>query len=260
MSALDLLRSLPDESVDMIYTDPPFGTGDIQTLERKVSGKIVSKISYDDRFENYMEFLVPHLEQIHRVLRTSGSLYLHLDWRWVHYAKVALDRIFGFDNFLNEIIWSYNFGGRGRSRFPTKHDNILLYVKEKGSHVFNWNSIDRIPYSAPELQYVGRSKEEAEKRIAAGQIPTDVWSMSIVGTASKERTDYPTQKPVKLVKRMIVASSPSEGLIVDPFGGSGTTGAAALECGRQFILGDQSQMAIDVMKERFANCDVDFEE
>lgn len=258
ISALDLLRGLPDDSTDMIYTDPPFGTGAVQTMARKLSGNIVSKISYDDRFSNYMDFLEPHLIEMRRILKPTGTLYLHMDWRWVHYAKVALDGIFGHDNFLNEIVWSYNYGGRGKDRFPQKHDTILVYTKEQGKHIFNWDDIDRIPYAAPELQYVGRTRAEAEKRIAEGQVPTDVWSMSIVGTRSKERVGYPSQKPIKLVKRTIIASSPHGGLIVDPFAGSGTTGAAALECGRRFILGDAGAESIEVMRRRFAGHNVSF--
>ena len=249
-AAMQLLRSLDDQSIDMIYTDPPFGTGDVQTMARKVSGVVVSKLEYSDRYDDYLDFLEGHLVEMHRVLKETGTMYLHLDWRWVHYAKVLCDKIFGYDNFLNEVIWSYNFGGRGKDRWPMKHDTILVYVKKMGKHIFNWKDIDRIPYAAPDLQYVGRSKEDAEKRIAEGQVPTDVWSMSIVGTASKERVGYPNQKPIKLIKRAIVASSPPEGVILDPFAGSGSTGAAAAECGRKFILSDSSQQAIDVMKKR----------
>jgi len=252
-TAMDLLSSLDDSSVDMVYTDPPFGTGDTQTMDRKSNGMTVSKISYSDRHDDYLEFLSDHLCALHRVLRPTGTMYLHLDWRWAHYAKVLCDEFFGRENFLNEIIWSYNFGGRGKDRFPQKHDTILVYTREQGKHTFNWGAIDRVPYAAPELQYVGRSKEEAEKRIAEGQVPTDVWSMSIVGTASKERLGYPNQKPVKLIKRAIVASSNPGELVIDPFAGSGTTAAAALESGRRFVVSDSSLDAIEVMKKRFAN-------
>jgi len=250
--ALDFLKSFEARSVDLIYTDPPFGTGDVQTLSRKIGGKIVSKYSYSDKFDNYIEFLTPHLVEMHRILKDTGTLYLHLDWRWVHYAKVKCDEIFGHDNFLNEIVWSYNFGGRGKDRWPQKHDTILVYTKEQGKHVFNWNDIDRIPYAAPELQYVGRSKEDAEKRIAEGQVPTDVWSISIVGTASKERVGYPSQKPVKLVKRIITASSNPGDLVVDPFVGSGTTAVAAVEANRNFVVNDLSPDSIDIVCRRLA--------
>lgn len=256
--ALDFLRSLPDGSVDMVYTDPPFGTGDTQKMARKKAGKIVSNIEYSDRFENYLNFLEPHLVQLHRVLKETGTMYLHLDWRWVHYAKVKCDEIFGYDNFLNEIVWSYNFGGRGKDRFPQKHDTILVYAKELGRHTFNWDDIDRIPYAAPELQYVGRTREEAEKRIAEGQVPTDVWSMSIVGTASKERIGYPNQKPIKLIRRAIVASSNPGDIVIDPFVGSGSTADAALSSGRRFIVNDLSDDAINTMKKRFHKENVSF--
>jgi site-specific DNA-methyltransferase (adenine-specific) len=256
--ALDLLRSIPDSAIDMIYTDPPFGTGDVQTMTRKAAGNVVSKIAYSDKFSNYLEFLEPHLIEMHRILKNTGTMYLHLDWRWVHYAKVKCDEIFGYDNFLNEIVWSYNFGGRGKDRWPAKHDTILVYAKKLGEHTFNWNDIDRIPYAAPELQYVGRSREEAEKRIASGQVPTDVWNMSIVGTASKERLGYPNQKPVKLIKRAIVASSNKGDVVLDPFVGSGTTAAAALEADRKFIVSDAGDDAIAIMQKRFASFDVKF--
>lgn len=257
-SARELLDSLDDQSIDMIYTDPPFGTGDIQTMSRKKAGTIVSKIEYSDKFSNYMEFLEPHLWSMHRVLKDTGTMYLHMDWRWVHYAKVKCDEIFGYDNFLNEIVWSYNFGGRGKDRFPQKHDTILVYAKELGKHIFNWSDIDRIPYAAPALQYAGRTKEEAEKRIAEGQVPTDVWSMSIVGTASRERLGYPNQKPIKLMKRAIVASSLPGDVVLDPFAGSGSTGAAALEAGRRFIIGDIGEQSIATMRDRFSDKEVVF--
>lgn len=250
--AIDLLRSLYDATVDLVYTDPPFGTGDVQTMDRKKSGKTVSKIQYCDKHEDYLDFLEPHIRDIRRVLKDTGTMYLHLDHRWVHYVKVMCDDVFGRDNFLNEVVWSYNFGGRAKDRWPQKHDTILVYAKEMGRHVFNWDDVDRIPYAAPELQYVGRPKEDAEKRIADGQVPTDVWQMSIVGTASKERLGYPNQKPLKLVKRCITASSPVGGLVLDPFAGSGTTAEAAFQTGRDFIVCDASASAIDTMRRRFS--------
>ena len=258
-TAQRFMSKLSDGSVDLIYTDPPFGTGDTQTMTRKRGGKTISKIEYSDRYEDYLAFIEPHLVDFHRVLKDTGTLYLHLDWRWVHYVKVICDQIFGMENFLNDIVWSYNFGGRGKDRWPQKHDNILVYVKQRGKHIFNWEAIDRVPYTAPELQYVGRTREEAEKRIVEGQVPTDVWQMSIVGTASKERCGYPSQKPVKLVKRCIVASSQPGSLVVDPFAGSGTTAAACLESDRDFQVSDQSEHALEVMKNRFqGNANVQF--
>jgi len=259
MPAEDLLSSLDAGSIDMIYTDPPFGTQNTQSMARKKSGKVISKIEYSDRHKDYLAFLEPHLQGMHKVLKDTGTMYLHLDYRWVHYAKILCDDIFGYDNFLNEIIWSYNFGGRGKDRFPEKHDTVLVYTKESGKHTFNWKDIDRIPYAAPGLQYAGRTKEDAESRIALGQVPTDVWSMSIVGTASKERLGYPNQKPRRLIERAIVASSNKGDLVLDPFAGSGTTGEAAYAKDRKFILCDNNSEAIEVMKKRFQNMNVKWE-
>lgn len=248
VSAIDLLSMCSDESIDMIYTDPPFGTNVKQRMSRKKDGVVTTVMEYDDRFDDYMEFLRPHLVEFHRVLKKTGTLYLHLDRRWVHYVKVECDKIFGRDNFLSEVIWAYDFGGRGKDRWPAKHDTILVYVKSEGDHVFNWEDIDRIPYMAPELQ-------KDPERAAKGKVPTDVWWMSIVGTSSKERTGYPSQKPQKLLERAIVASSPVGGVVLDPFVGSGTTAAAALATGRSFIVGDMSEIAISVMRERFLGRD-----
>jgi len=256
-SAIELLNSIQTSSIDLIYTDPPFGTQNKQTSLRKKKGEVISTIDYVDRYDDYVSWLRPHIEEFKRVLKPTGTLYLHLDWRWVHYAKVMLDEVFGKDCFLNEIVWSYNFGGRGKRSWPAKHDTILMYTREKDQHVFNWDKIDRIPYIAPEMQFVGRTKEEAEKRIALGQIPTDVWNMSIVGTNSKERLGCPNQKPLKLLNRIILASSNEGDLILDPFAGSGTTGFAAYLQNRSFILSDLNNHAIKVMKERFKNINVE---
>lgn len=245
--AIAFLKSEPDAEYDLIYIDPPFNTG-----QRQVSSRD-SKFSYEDAYARleYHDLLHNSFEQAHRLLKETGSIYVHLDHHSVFMAKALLDLRFGESNFLNHIVWSYNYGGRGRTCWPKKHDDILFYAKEAGKHHFDWEAIDRIPYKTPELQYVGRSKEEAEERIARGQVPTDVWEMSIVGTNSKERTGYPTQKPRALVRRMILASCPSDGHVLDFFAGSGTTGAAAIELNRRCTLVDQNPQAIEVMRKRF---------
>lgn len=247
--ALRAISQLPDGVVDLIYIDPPFGTNADQVMERKKDGEVVSTMSYSDRQEDYLAFLRPHLIECKRLLKETGSLYLHLDYRWVHYAKVACDEIFGRSNFINEVIWAYDFGGRGKRCWPKKHDNILVYSREPGKHVFNWDAIDRIPYMAPGLQ-----KDDA--RAEAGKVPTDVWWMTIVGTSAKERTGYPNQKPVKLIERAVLASSPPGGLVLDFFAGSGTTGEAAHRQGRNFILVDSNPASIEVMQHRFQGIDV----
>ncbi len=238
--ALNVLGSLKDETVDLVYVDPPFGTGKVQAAHG---------MSYADSSNGYVEFITSHVKEFNRVLKASGTMYLHLDWRYVHWARIACDVHFGSENFLNEVIWAYDFGGRGKDRWPRKHDTILVYAKEAGKHVFNWEEIERIPYMAPGLQ-------KDPERAAAGKVPTDVWWMSIVGTQAHERTGYPTQKPVKLVERAVVASSPPGGFVLDVFAGSGTTGEAAHKNQRSFLLADTSPWAIEVMKERFKDIEI----
>jgi len=248
-TALSVLKATPDNSVDLVYSDPPFGTGVVQSSHG---------MAYNDVTLEYGAFLSQHLVEFHRVLKPTGTLYLHLDWRHVHIARLDCDQIFGTDNFLNEIIWSYNFGGRGKTTWARKHDNILVYAKHAGQHVFNYDDIDRVPYKAPDMQRVGRTPEDAEARIARGQVPTDVWEMSIIGTNAKERTGYPTQKPLKLVERIITASSPPGGLVMDVFAGSGTTGEAAHKHGRSFVLADTNPQAIEVMQRRLKDVPTDW--
>ena len=262
---LPVLRSLPSETAQLVYTDPPFNTGNVRTYQRISTtqddrGDRVgfggrryrtdegSSLSYADAFEEYIEFLAVRLSELWRVLRSDGSLYLHLDAREVHYVKVRLDDIFGRDCFLNEIIWAYDYGGRPRRRWPAKHDNILVYVKDQERYIFNREEIDRIPYLAPGL--VGKAKAER------GKLPTDVWWHTIVGTNAKERTGYPTQKPVALAERIIRASSDRGALVLDPFAGSGTVGAAAAQLGRRYTLIDNNPDAVTVMRQRLPDAEV----
>jgi site-specific DNA-methyltransferase (adenine-specific) len=265
---LGVLESLGDASADLIYIDPPFNTGRKQSrtqisVERSQSGdrvgfkgqryesKILGTKAFADQFDDFLAFLEPRLLEAHRVLAPHGTLYFHIDYREVHYCKVLLDLIFGRENFINEIIWAYDYGGRPKNRWPAKHDNILMYVKDADRYVFNREGIDRIPYMAPGL--VG--KEKAKK----GKLPTDTWWHTIVSPTGKEKTGYPTQKPLGILKRMIAASSNPGDLVLDFFAGAGTTGAAALELGRNFLLVDNNLEAIEVMKDRFAGLPVEFE-
>ena len=179
------------------------------------------------------------------MLKPTGSLYLHLDFREVHYCKVLLDTIFGRGCFLNEVIWAYDYGGRTRRRWPPKHDTILVYVKDPRQYYFDLEAVDRIPYLAPGL--VGPEKA------ARGKTVTDCWWQTIVPTSGRERTGYPTQKPLAILRRIVQASSPPGGLVADFFAGSGTTGAACLELGRRFLLVDPSPEAVRVMRQRFAH-------
>ncbi len=257
---LPILQSLPSESIDLIYIDPPFNTGKSQSrtqikTERSDSGdrtgfaghryetlKIGSK-AYPDLFDDYLAFLEPRLEEAYRLLKPDGSLYFHIDYREVHYCKLLLDAIFGRGSFLNEIIWAYDYGARTRKKWPPKHDNILWYAKDPRSYTFNVDAIERIPYMAPGL--VGPEKA------ARGKLPTDTWWHTIVPTNGKEKTGYPTQKPLGILRRIILASSNPDDTVLDFFAGSGTTGAGCLELGRQFILIDSNLQALEVMRRRF---------
>jgi site-specific DNA-methyltransferase (adenine-specific) len=255
------LERMADESVDLIYIDPPFNTGKRQRREQlrtarhdegdrigfgghRYKTERLGALSFGDSFSDYEAFLAPRLAHAHRVLRADGSLYVHLDYREVHYVKVLLDALFGRENFLNEIIWAYDYGGRPKDRWPAKHDNILLYAKRAGSHVFDRDAIDRIPYMAPELA--------GPEKTARGKLPTDTWWHTIVSPTGKEKLGYPTQKPLGILRRVLLASSRPGATVLDFFAGSGTTGAAALLTGRRFILIDSHPPAFDVMQRRFA--------
>jgi site-specific DNA-methyltransferase (adenine-specific) len=260
---------MPDSCVQLIYIDPPFNTGRVQsrggnTTKRSESGSRVgfkgqlyetvkkTVLSYDDAFTDYWSFLEPRLEEAWRLLTDSGTLYLHLDYRESHYAKVLLDALFGRDCFLNEIIWAYDYGGKAKNRWPAKHDTILVYVKNPKTFYFNSAAVDREPYMAPGLV--------TPEKAALGKLPTDVWWHTIVSPTGKEKTGYPTQKPLGILRRILQASSQPGDLVLDFFGGSGSTGAAALELDRRFILVDQNPEAIEVMKKRFTGKDIPFVE
>lgn len=268
---LPVLAGLEPGSVDLVYVDPPFNTGKsrkhapLQTRRvadgeagdrRGFGGRTYATTkgaerSYGDAFDDFEAFLVPRLEALHRVLKPDGALFLHLDPREVHYAKVWCDGVFGRASFMNELIWAYDFGGRAKRRWSAKHDNILWYAKDPARYTFHFDAMERIPYMAPGL--VGKEKA------ARGKTPTDVWWHTIVPTAGKERTGYPTQKPLGVLRRIVaVHSSPGE-LVLDAFAGSGTTGAAALELGRRAHLIDANPEALAVMAARFAGADVTYE-
>jgi site-specific DNA-methyltransferase (adenine-specific) len=261
---LPILASLPSASVALIYIDPPFNTGkaqartQIKTVRSDDGDRTgfkgqryktvrIGQRAFADTFgssEDFLAFLEPRLEEAKRLLTPDGSLYFHIDYREVHYCKILLDQIFGRECFLNEIIWAYDYGARTKKKWPPKHDNILWYAKDPGNYLFNYDELERIPYMAPGL--VGPEKA------ARGKTPTDTWWMTIVSPTGKEKTGYPTQKPLGLLKRIIQASSQPGDTVLDFFAGSGTTGVAAHQMGRRFILMDNNPEAIEVMKQRFA--------
>jgi len=259
---LPVLQRLPSGSVGLVYIDPPFNTGKRQARaqlktvrsangdrtgfqgQRYATIKLGQR-AFSDIFDDYLEFLEPRLREAHRLLAPNGSLFFHIDYREVHYCKVLLDQIFGRDGFLNEIIWAYDYGARTRKKWPPKHDNILWYARNPDDYVFNVDEIERIPYMAPGL--VGPEKA------ARGKLPTDTWWHTIVSPTGKEKTGYPTQKPLGILRRIIAASSNPGDMVLDFFAGSGTTGEAAAQLGRKFILIDNNLEALEVMRRRFAS-------
>jgi site-specific DNA-methyltransferase (adenine-specific) len=266
---LELLRAIPDGSVPLIYIDPPFNTGQARVqhrrrMERAEDGDrtgfggeryrttILGRAAYDDAFADYLAFLEPRLREGYRVLAPTGSFYLHLDQHEVHYVKVLMDAIFGRAAFLNEIIWAYDYGARATRRWPAKHVTILFYAKDPKRYHFDSTEVEREPYMAPGLV--------TPEKAARGKLPTDTWWHTIVSPTGRERTSYPTQKPVGVLKRIVAASSKPGDLVLDYFAGSGTTGAAALALGRRFHLIDNNPEAIAVMRARFAGLpDIHFE-
>lgn len=259
---LEVLATLPDEFAQLIYIDPPFNTGQTQVRERmKVAAdpsatrtgfggrryrveSVSDSGGYADSFDDYLGFLMPRIEASLRCLKPNGSLFVHLDTREVHYVKVALDRLLGRDSFMNEIIWAYDYGGRPKQRWPKKHDCILWYALDPEEYVFDYEAMDRIPYMSPSL--VGPEKA------ARGKTPTDVWWQTIVPTGGREKTGYPTQKPLAVLERIVRVHTEVGATVLDFFAGSGTTGDAAARHGRDFVLIDQNPEATAIMATRLA--------
>ncbi len=256
---LEVLPGFADGSFRLVYADPPFNTGGTQTRRtvaveaapdgdrtgfggRRYRTRLLAESSYRDAFDDYLGFLEPRLREIRRVLDDEGTLYFHSDYREAHYCKLLLDELFGRECFLNEIVWAYDYGARTRRRWPAKHDTILVYVKDPGRYHFDAEAVDREPYMAPGL--VGPEKA------ARGKLPTDVWWHTIVSPTGREKTGYPTQKPVGLLRRMVQASTRPGDWCLDPFAGSGTLGAAARELGRNFVLIDTNPEAVAVSGRR----------
>jgi site-specific DNA-methyltransferase (adenine-specific) len=258
---LDALARLPSASFDLIYVDPPFNSGreqrrvrvrataDPDGEHRGFHGRRYKKVtlgslSFSDVFDDYLGFLEPRLREAHRLLAPTGSFFLHLDYREVHYAKVLLDQIFGRASFVNEIVWAYDYGARTKRRWAPKHDNLLWYAKDPRRYTFEYDAIDRIPYMAPGL--VGREKA------ARGKTPTDTWWNTIVPPGGRERTGYPTQKPLAILDRIVRVHSKPGDRLLDFFAGSGTFGEAAARNGRDVVLVDRSADAVAVMERRLA--------
>jgi site-specific DNA-methyltransferase (adenine-specific) len=256
---LDLLPRYADGSFQLIYVDPPFNTGKPQrrlTLAtaadeegdrvgfggRRYRSELLERSSYRDSFDDYLAFLEPRLREGRRLLAPTGTFYFHIDYREAHYCKLLLDELFGRENFLNEIVWAYDYGARPKRRWPAKHDTILVYANRAGEHWFDAEAVEREPYMAPGLV-------TAEKA-ARGKLPTDVWWHTIVSPTGREKTGYPTQKPLGVLRRIVQASSRPGDWCLDFFAGSGTLGVAAAALGRRYVLIDESPEAVRVMRRR----------
>lgn len=240
--AYDFMLSESDASYDTIYIDPPFNTGATQ-----VSARGIKSGAFPDRCQDYCQWFEPIMKRARALLKPTGCIFVHLDQHEVFDVKVkVMDPVFGKKNFLNHLVWSYDYGGRGKDRWPKKHDDILLYTADMKKHHFDWEACERIPYMAPGLQ-------KDALRASRGKVPTDVWWMSIVGTQSKERNGYPTQKPQALIKRALQATTPVGGSVLDFFAGSGTTGAAAEELGFDWTLVDSNPEAINTIRNRMVS-------
>jgi site-specific DNA-methyltransferase (adenine-specific) len=255
----EVLPFLDNDAFDLIYIDPPFNTGKVQarkTLEtvpnaagdrtgfggRRYKTRLLAESSYHDSFDDYLGFLAPRLEEAHRLLTPTGTFYFHIDYREAHYCKLLLDEIFGRDCFLNEIIWAYDYGARSKSRWPAKHDTILVYVKDPTGYYYDAQAVDREPYMAPGLV--------TPEKAAKGKLPTDVWWHTIVPTNGREKTGYPTQKPEGIIRRMVHASTKPGDWCLDFFAGSGTVGAVAASLDRHYVLIDSNPEAIEVIRAR----------
>jgi len=275
---LEVLKDLPDEFAQLIYIDPPFNTGKKQTRTRvktksilppssteaadsttysKVSTrkgfagkeyasqKIEEAGSYSDKFVDFESFLIDRVKASLHCLKKNGSIMIHLDYREVHYIKVAMDKLIGRDKFMNEIIWAYDYGARSKNKWSAKHDTILWYVMNPNDYVFNYDAMERIPYMAPSLVTADKA--------AKGKTLTDVIWQTIVPTMGKEKTNYPTQKPLGLLNKIIPVHTNKDDFVLDFFAGSGTTGESAAIHNRKFVLVDKNFEATDVCKNRLIN-------
>jgi len=256
---LELLVAFADESFRLIYIGPPVNTGRLQARRmlaavqdeagertgfkgRRYRTELLGEASFGDRFDDYLAFLSPRLEEAHRLLDREGTLYFHIDYREAHRCKLLLDEIFGRECFLNEIIWAYDYGARAKRRWPAKHDTILVYVKDPVAYHFDSEAVDREPYMAPGLV--------TPEKLARGKLPTDVWWHTIVPTSGREKTGYPTQKPEGILRRIVAASTRPGDWCLDFFAGSGTLGAVAAQLGRRYVLIDSNPEAVEIMRAR----------
>lgn len=243
---LHVMRMLPSESIDLIYIDPPFFSGKHYNL---IFGDKSELRSFSDIWEGglngYLVWLNARLYEMKRLLKPTGSIYVHLDWHAAHYVKVEMDKIFGYDNLVNEVIWSYRSGGGAKRHFGRKHDTLLLYARVEGKHRFYPDAV-RVPYDAA----IAESRRDLFHE--SGKVSPDVWDISRPPNHSKEWIGYPTQKPRAVLQRVIESVTESEDTVADFFVGGGTTAEVAQTLGRRWIACDISRVAVSLTADRVA--------
>jgi len=280
---LEVMKKMSDEYVDLIYIDPPFFSqksyenfwihdkmttlkftdSDWNKLRNSIDPRIMREYEeIEKRWKGghkgiyvYIAYMRERLEQCWRVLKFTGSIYLHCDWHAGHYLKVMMDEVFEYNNFQNDIIWEYGVGGVSKQRWARKHDIILFYSKEK-DFVFNVDCV-REPYREKcKVKYKVIGDKKYLRKHPLGRVPHDVWDIPSITNTAKERLGYPTQKPEALLERIIKASSNEGDIIFDPFCGCGSTIYVANKLNRKWIGIDISRVACDVMKERMGGATV----
>ena len=232
---LHRLSQFPAECVDLVYLDPPFFSNRQYEV---IWGDEAEVRSFEDRWQGgiqvYVNWMQERMIELHRILKPTGSIYLHCDWHASHYLKVMMDDVFGRENFLNDIVWLYGLGGSSRRYWPRKHDDLLWYSTRPDQHYFQ-------PPMMPATS--NRMRGELKK------VP-DYWDIPTINNMAKERLGYPTQKPEALLQRVIESSSKPGDIVLDPFAGCGTAIVVAQELRRQWIGIDISPTAVRLMKWR----------
>ena len=260
---LRVMSALLDEyegKVDLIYIDPPFFTnkgyaarvGRGEDSRKPEEWQLVDgyRDEWDD-LDSYLDMLYPRLRAMHQLLAPTGSLFLHLDWHANSYARILLDEIFGYNNLRNEIIWTYHGPSPIRSAFNRKHDMILFYSKSD-QYKFNVDDV-RVPYASNTVTTFNSSSKAGFGKVPdleRGKVPEDWWYFPVVARLHHERTGYPTQKPERLLERIIQAATDPGDLVADFFSGAGTTGSVAARLGRRFILSDTQTRALHTTRAR----------
>jgi len=247
---LEVMKRLYEQHgsfIDLIYIDPPF----YSNANYGVKG---SGFEFSDKYSHinaYITYLIERIKWMHKVLKDTGSIFVHLDWHAAHYIKVEMDKIFGYDNFLNEIVWCYKSGGASKNYFSQKHDLIYFYSKTKE---YTFNPIKEKSYMGEDYNTGNKNVTLFDDGDGKGKYtlvyPKDWWEIGMLATSSKERTGYPTQKSELLVEKIIKYTTNENNLVADFFSGSGTTITVAQKLGRRWIGVDQNPQAIEVASDR----------